>query len=333
VASKSHLRDLLAPVLPRLIALALGLVLALAFLEVALRLVGRGPLAALPPSEEPTHYLRHPEMGWVHRPGRYEVAGARATFLADGSRASAPMPAAGPGPTVVLVGGSFTEGYGVADEETFAWRLAERGPRPVRNYGTGGHGTHQALLMVEEKLPELVAAGSPPAVVVYGYMWHHPQRNVGFWRWRKQLVEHSRTTVEVPRLSLGPDGDLVRHPPEPWPALGASRRSAVLHAGVDIWVRWATHGRLDDARLVTGRAMEAMARAVRRAGGRLVVAVLYAEREETAFLLRNLLRAGIDAVDCSIPGYGAPRFRDPATAHPTAEAHTRYADCIAPTLF
>jgi len=332
LAGPPSIRDPAAAMLRRLLALLLGLVAAVAFLELALRVVGRGPLDPPAPSEEPAHYEPHPRMGWVHRPGRFEVAGARATFLADGSRATAPVPAPRSAAAVVLVGGSFTEGYGVADEDTFGWRLAERGPLPVRNFGTGGHGTYQALLMLEEKLPQLAAAGAAPAVVVYGYMWHHQQRNVGFWRWRKQLVENSRASVAVPRLSLGPRGDLVRHPPEPWPAVGPSRHSAVLHTGVELWVRASTRDRLGDALVVTGRTLEAMARIARRAGGRLVVASLFAAPAETTFLLRNLARAGIDAVDCSIPDYATPRYRDPGTGHPTAEAHARYADCIAPTL-
>lgn len=306
--------------------------------ELLLRAAGRGPLAFRGAADAPPFYQPHPSLGWEHVPGRFRVGGAPATFLPDGSRraAAAPPP---PGPALVLVGGSFTEGYGVRDEETFAWRLQERLPdRVVRNLGTGGHGTLQALEMLRIALPRLEEDPGVTGLdaVVYGFMWHHPLRNVAHADWRKQLNDQSRGTegapVRVPYALLDARGALVRHAPEPWPLLGPSTRSALVHVLTEQWVRLTTRDRGPQAFRVTLALLTEMDALVRAHGGRLLVAALYAPPQQTRPMRRFLAGRGVAFVDCTLPDYGDPTLRDPDTGHPTPRAHARYAACIAGAL-
>lgn len=319
------------------LAALLSLVLSAAAGELFLRLTGRGPLVFQGGEDFKPHYRPHPRLGWVHVPGRFQVGGAPATFLEDGSRASA---AARPDPlgrVLVLVGGSFTEGYGVSDEDTFAWRLQERLPdTTVLNFGTGGHGTLQSLVTMEEQLPRLAREGAAVSAVVYGYIQDHALRNIAHWRWRHTLNAQSRGTdgepVRIPYARLDEGGRLVREPPRAWPAIAWSTRSALAYFAVGQWVRVDSRTREGQSGAILGRLLGAMHETARRNATHLMVAVLWARDANARFVVGNLRRDGVAAADCRIPGYDGPRYHDPVTAHPTPMAHAEFASCIARAL-
>src|SRR4051812_5489250 len=68
------------------------------------------------------------ELGWRLRPGSYRTfAGDKTvTILRDGSRATGSPEK--PAPDLALLGCSYTLGWGLSDDETFAWKLHERFP-------------------------------------------------------------------------------------------------------------------------------------------------------------------------------------------------------------
>ena len=76
------------------------------------------------------------------------------TFLDDHSRRSWTTPnKPDQRAEVLLVGCSFTEGFGVDDEDTFSYLLNARYPHLMfHNFGTGGYGTYQSLLRVKKNL-------------------------------------------------------------------------------------------------------------------------------------------------------------------------------------
>ena len=117
-----------------------------------------------------------PVLGWRNNPGVHpadEGAHEPMTILADGSRATGTP--AGAGTTVLIVGCSFAEGYGVRDDETFAWKLQQRFPQlRIRDFGVPGYGTYQSLVLLREAM----AQGIQPALVIYGFLPFHADRNV-----------------------------------------------------------------------------------------------------------------------------------------------------------
>jgi len=58
--------------------------------------------------------------------------------------------AAAGAPAMLLLGDSFVQGIGVADDETFAYHLARSLPFRIVNLGVAGYGTDQQLLRLEE---------------------------------------------------------------------------------------------------------------------------------------------------------------------------------------
>ncbi len=314
----------------------ISLMLCLLGAELLLRLAGRGPLVFDADPNGEAHYGAHPRLGWVHEPGVFDLAGAQATFLPDGSRATGPPRADAPSRAIVVIGGSFSEGYGVDDARTFAWLLQERFPgHRVINQATGGYGTLQSLYAMEDVLARLGAEGVSVDAVVYGYMWHHPTRNVAKARWRRLLNDRSRggpgNPVRIP-YALIEQGELRHFPPDPWPAIAWSTRSALVRFAVDQWVRLATGDRADQKDAVTLALLDEMDHAARAAGTRLLVTLLHTSPDDALRVATHLDASQVPYANCTLPNFAQSRYRDPRTLHPTAVAHVRYADCIAYAL-
>lgn len=132
--------------------------------EAALRLWG-----AIQDVPGPAQFLVHDDqLGWRNRPGfdgRHvtEDFAVAVCFDSEGARCagSAAPPAATDG-AVLAIGDSTTFGWGVAEEECFASRLAQRLQVVVRNFGVNGYGSDQQLLMLRQQL----LRGTPRLVVV-----------------------------------------------------------------------------------------------------------------------------------------------------------------------
>jgi len=71
---------------------------------------------------------------------------------------------------ILILGDSWSQAYGVKDNESYAWKLQEFFPEAfIKNFGTGGHGVLQSWMMLERfyeltrtKLPRLVIFGFTP---------------------------------------------------------------------------------------------------------------------------------------------------------------------------
>src|SRR4051812_31296349 len=117
----------------RFVAVAVAFVAALAIGELGARVVGRyhlvtewrnyQPATRVPIADGWADY--DPELGWVNASNRRLTwSGGPATFLPDRSRATSTEPRENDQrPVVLVLGCSYTQGFGVSDQETFAWKL------------------------------------------------------------------------------------------------------------------------------------------------------------------------------------------------------------------
>lgn len=317
-------------------ALSIALVLGLG--ELAARVAGREPLRYVGVPRYRPYMHPHPVLGWIHQIGAFEVAGARATFWTDTSRATAPEPPREWRRPIVLVGDSVTEGYGVPDELSFAWRLQASLPgRSVTNLGTAGYSTLQSLLMMETLFArESPLAGAPaPEVVVYGFVDHHLARNVALPVWTRSLETHAPGffgPIRVPYALLDEAGRLRRFSPEPWPLLPLTKRSALAAVVVDAWVGWRTRDREAQIQPVGVALLAEMDRLARSQGAGFHVAFLFGTRDLARNLGAALRTRGISFIDCGSDRPRHPKHLDPRTLHPTALQHALYAECLLPHL-
>ncbi len=160
------------------------------------------------------------EIGWRNLPGSkvynpeitngHEV---RITIQPDGARQNDSIPppnTTDDQPTILFVGGSWTFGLGVSDNETYINLLQEWHPdHTLLNHGVIGYGTAQSYMKLQELLSTLKTT---PRLVVYGFIQHHDKRNAGDREWFEGLAKAGQQGADVtlPYCSIK-DGKLKWH--------------------------------------------------------------------------------------------------------------------------
>lgn len=272
-----------------------------------------------------------PELGWSHRPGRFEhpavtprASPFRLTLLPDGSRDTGWRGRPPDAPSVWVIGGSFTQGWGVSDHETFVWRLQEARPRMrFVNLAVPAYGTVQALAGLQRRLRE----NRPPAVVVYGFIEDHGRRNVGTPGWVRDIgLSRPDQEVRFPVCRPGPRGPLDCGLSEAFRPWGLSAHLAGVALLDALRLEWSVPGRPEQAVPATQALLLDLARTVRDAGGRLLVALLQGRRPALDHYAGFLERHGTAVADCALPL--RPGYHLPGDLHPSPLAHARYASCI-----
>lgn len=317
-----------------LLAVALSVAAAAATAEIVLRLAGHKPWRFRQIGREPTMNEPDSVLGWRNRPGDYRypaytegLPDISITILRDHSRKTGPEPAPAR-PVALLLGGSFTHGLAVSDEETFAWKL-QRSVSRYRwvNLGTAGYGTYQSLLALER----WYAAGHTASRVIYGFIAHHEDRNVAPNAWIRALATAQRRRLSaVPWVSIGSDGRLERHPPDGYRLWPGSGRSALIAGLQDRLEALARRSRTERKREIAFRLLDEMMALCRRNGAALTVVALSAPAPVQTAYASHLARHGVALVDCDHEL--TPELRVPDEGHPNGRLHTLWADCIEQAL-
>jgi len=313
------------------LAVVASLLLALAACEVVLRLAGVAPRApAVSIGREPVVHEPDGVLGWHTIPGAYVLppyvsggASAAVTIRSDGARATSSEPPAR-ARRVELVGCSFTFGWAVGDDATWAWHLQQRRPElAVVNHGVNAYGTYQSLLLLEQAL----ARGDRPERVIYGFHEVHEERNVAAPRWLAMLDRLShRGNVAVPYATLDASGALERHPPERYPAWPLRDRLATVAFLEDLYAERAGAARVAEGRKVTERLLLEMRDLCARHGVTFDVVLLQASPGVRRHYAKFLGRNGIPFADCVVPI--TPQLRVPGEGHPNGVLHRQWAECV-----
>ncbi len=224
-----------------LAAVVLGVSIALILGEILLRIWGFAPWREGVDAGHPPVVELDPIMGWRNKPRDYVLRnfapGGRpidVTILPDGRRLTGPDVPPGR-PIVAIVGCSVTYGWGLTDRDTYAWKLQASNPGlEIRAYGVPGYGTYQSLLALERVLADPVR----PAMVLYGFIGHHEERNVAEADWLIMLAGNPRSNpgAGIPYCSLDADGALRRHLPLRYPDFPLKNHSVIANRLVGRWV-------------------------------------------------------------------------------------------------
>lgn len=174
----------------RLRSIGFLLLLLLPCAEIAARIVGWGPIENVDYKVEatPENWLVGDSIyGIALNPGSYSVTlndslNFSTKHNADGTRFVTTNDSSEQ--KIAFFGCSFTYGYGVDADFTFAGRLANQFSEfNIENYGIPGHGTVQNWL----QLKELIKNGSQPDYAILVYSKEHLDRNVMNTSYRKAL--------------------------------------------------------------------------------------------------------------------------------------------------
>ena len=286
---------------------------------------------------EPTMLEPDPVLGWRNKLGnyvlpRYDASGedVTLTFLDRGRRRTR-MALTSAHEQLIFVGGSYTQGWALNDEDTFAWKVQEQYPEfDVLNYGTGGYGTYQSLLALEQELPHL----SSPKHVFYGFIFHHEVRNTASGRWLRQLMEYSlRGHTELPFGTVNEKNGLQRHSPTRYLELPL-RESFALVAFVErAYMKLKSWRRFNQRREITEQTMLQMKRLTEVYGAAFTVVILTSPDEPREHYLKFSRENDIHCIDCVVECtdclYDLPRdMMIAGDGHPNAELNARWADCI-----
>jgi hypothetical protein len=313
-----------------IVATTLAAVLGLGIIEIVLRLVGRGPWPERIFANEPTMHQDDPVLGWTNLEGRNRFPGyvpgapeIEMNFWSEGRRASAPAPVTAPS-QLVLLGCSVTQGWGISDSETYAWRLQERFPDvEVRNYGTGGYGTWQSYLTLQRALPTC----PDPRLVLYAFIEHHETRNIASVEWLEMLSRYARRGhIDTPYATIDGNGNLVGHPPEHYLLLPLCRQLATVAGLQSLYMAQKTSARADQGRAVTERTIVEIDRFCREKRVPFAVLLLMATPATHEHYARFLEAQGIETIDC-VRAVTA-EFQIPGNPHPNGLMNEIWTDCM-----
>ena len=169
--------------------------------------------------------MQDQQLGWRNRPNTkqaFQVAGEpphTVTILENGTRAtSSRVGVPDSRRDIIFVGCSFTHGWGLNDEETFAWKVQAALPDwNVHNFGVNAYGTCQSFMLLK-RLFESEKWHKP--VVIYGFIPLHEERNVAHFVWHYALSTLTSTgNISLPSCKLDSSGAIGFNAPYPYPQL------------------------------------------------------------------------------------------------------------------
>lgn len=303
-------------------------------IEYSIRWLGLGPTVAeanrhFIPNSEYAWNQPDPILGWRNKPGvvkSLEPGHVPMTFWEDGRRATRPASSMHALPQVVFIGSSWTQGYGVVDEETYAYRLAALAPGwNVENFGTGGYGSYQSLLMLKRIFSEKKYA---PKLVIYGYLDLHARRDVANYSWIRKL-RNVKGEIFAPPNVVADAGRLVEHRFTLFPLwpFETDYASVAIAKRAYIKLVFLRRKRYEDE--VTKIILTEMRNLSANNGARFVIMKLTsAPKSIEAFIKAG----GFDVADC--PEFDpelkteSNAFQVGGTGHPNDKAHESWARCI-----
>jgi hypothetical protein len=311
-----------------------SLLLILTGAEILLRISGAKPWPILA-SNEPAMLQQDPILGWKTKPGKYRLPPfspqgkeTHYAFLEDGSRVTSDNQKMD-SYDLIFLGCSFTLGFAVSDSDTFAWKLQATYPSlRMGNFGVPGYSTYQSLLL----LRELYKRNIKPAIVIYGFVILHEERNIAASNWRILLSKYSkRGHVLLPYCTLDKNGKLIEHEPIGYPLLPLRHQLALTgdFAANCYFKFWDTEEseRREQSSEVTQNLMTEMNSLAQKNGSSFFIAMLDPYGNYESFFKTT----AIAKIDCRIPFY-AREYMVQGDGHPNEKAHSIYAGKIARSL-
>lgn len=310
-----------------------AVVVSLVAIEAALRLMGHEPRRDPVSVGFGSWAAPDSELGWVNRPGTWKSAEpghVPMTFAADGRRHDPAGSKRASLPRILVVGCSFTQGYGVADDETYSHFINRSLPSAeLVNFGTGAYGSYQSRLRVSRYF------NSPhenTPLVIYGLFFSHHFRDLAPMPWILSLTMQDGSYMVPPNVRFR-SGQIVESAGAPiglWPLENRSAAVALAHLGVMTLTNRVT-GKM--GRPVFRHGILEMQKTVAANKAALLIIGLVPVPGEDGEWLQAQRANDIDFVECQHPDYDKdPSLKVGGVGHPSERLHRWWADCILKAL-
>jgi len=328
-AAASALRNLA----PKAALVLASIVVSLAIIEIGLRFAGYQPRHDAVNVGFDSWAGPDAEMGWVNRAGTWKSAepgNAPMTFEADGRRNDPAGNKPVSLPRILVVGCSFTQGYGVADDQTFSHFINQSLPSAeLLNFGTGAYGSFQSRLRVNHYFK---AAHPKTPLVIYGLFYSHHLRDLAPMPWIVSLTMKDGSYMVPPNVRMR-SGEIVENPGGPiglWPLETRSASVALVHHAV---MRVANRVTPAMAEPVFRHGILEMQKAVAANKAALLIIGLVPIPREDREWLESQRPNGIDFVACEHPDYDKDKgLQVGGVGHPSERLHRWWADCALKAL-
>ncbi|PSB35941.1 hypothetical protein C7B69_05185 [filamentous cyanobacterium Phorm 46] len=300
--------------------------------EVALRVAGYKPwqIENVDVAVEPkgNFFTKDSELGYKHLPGKFKVTlngnySFNATHLNNSLRITHPLNTynqSSTKPEIWILGCSFTYGWSLNDNETYAWLLQAKLPQyEIVNFGVNGYGTLHSFIQFKEALKQ----GNKPKIAVIAYAGFHDRRNTLLRARRKQMAAWNKLGILLqPDARLdGKDNftyTMTKLEYDEWPLMRVSALVNFLEVNYNQFEEG-----LYKSHDVSKAIIEEFNRLAEANGVKLVVAGINAG---SAKMLEELSQEGIATVDISVNLKIPANNNLPHDLHPSAVANRQYAD-------
>ncbi len=222
-----------------------------------------------------------------------------------------------------FMGGSFTYGWSVNDEETFSWQVQDAFPElEIVNFGIPGFGTLQSYLQLKQALQK----GTKPDMLILVYASFHDQRNVSSRGWRKTLAPYNQLgPLKHPKASIGDSFLVVEYPDfkyAPWPLMECSALIHFIEGRVN-----RLEENVADTKKVTLELILEMHRLCLESDTEFALATIMGD-PSTKATAEHFEALGISVFDITVDTRLPEHNNLPYDSHPSAKAHKSYAHKI-----
>ena len=211
-----------------------SILIVLSLIEIILRIKGDLPRDnnfKINKNNEPVVYQEDSAIGWIHRPGNYTFTpwskeGKYTNFKVNDDLSRSTYYKSNKNNNIFFIGGSLTQGWAVDDKDNYVSLFQKEFTNyRVKNYGVGGYGGYQSLLLLEK----VIKNSNNLSHVFYGFIPHHEVRNVAAGSWVSFLNKHSRRGhASVPYASIDKAGNLLRHQPSDYLKIYFGDKSSLI---------------------------------------------------------------------------------------------------------
>ena len=318
-----------------------SLIISLIFVEIFLRAFVIKPWKNIS-INDPSIFKPDPILGWLAKKGTYEflpadINGEKFTmsFNDSGNRKNGNFNNNSKN-KILIIGGSFAQGWGVNDKETFSFKLQKKYKNyKIYNFGQGGYGTIQSYLLLKDKISNNIK----PKLIIYGIIQHHEYRNIAHAGWLKMLAQYSnRGHVYTPYGSIGKNNKLTIHKPIGYLNLPLREMSSIITLIEKVYMKLSSRDRVY-IKSKSGKKTKQQSSVTKKT---ILKMKNFSEQSGSDFILVNLdwsgsfkkenyenffKKNGIKFVNCALPSN--EKYILPSDYHPNETAHTYFKDCLA----